>query len=267
MINFFNAISNTRRYNTTPGDVFLFFWQSNMDGQGQIEDLTGANSKYTGELTGIEILSSKTSGTFQTAEAGVNMRTAGGTAADFGPDLSCIKDIHDTVGRTTRSVKYASAGTVIKSRAGSDWNPNSVNELYTTLFYKGNGTSYVEVANSLITDMKIAAVFGMGGESDATIENETFITDLQSLISQIRTDWQDDGIKFFFNNLHAENESGTAQAVLNIRNGFNTVAAADPLVYIVDIDDIEIKSDKVHFDSLPLISIGQRFASAYINSI
>lgn len=246
-------------------DMFVFFWQSNAEGQGQNEELSDADStSYVMPLRGIKILSAYTGGLLELAEPGVNMTTAAGNVSDFGPELSTIKDIYTGLNKPIAMAKYAAAGTSFDFDQPVEWNVNTNNSLYDLLFYDGDGSSYLEIADSLLGGkMKIKAVFGTGGEADNGIPNLTYQDDLEDFIAQIRIDWDDPQIKFIFNQLHADLNSDPTYG----RSVMSAVTSGDDLAYLVNVDDIALKVDNVHYPSASLIQIGQRYALEYLNSI
>lgn len=269
MIRFVNSL-NSRSQSKK---VFIFWGQSNMNGQGDIGQLIGAYAKYAGVHSNIQIYGALTGGVFQDAEPGVNMRTtfgAPGTSHDFGPELSFLYDMAEYYGETVYGIKYGYPGSPLKlGSINLEWNIATPDECYNTLFYKADLSSYCQLALAILriqySSIQFKAMIGCHGETDASEQNADYETDLNNMTTQARLRLNSNLISIY-NKLHI-NANYNPVWVANIRNAQQAVADNDSKTHIINIDALGLKGDSVHFTSDTTVILGQQMAQTYINTL
>jgi len=255
--------------------VFVFWGQSNMNGQGDKDDLTGALSVYAGAHSNIQIYGGLTSGAFQNGEAGVNLRTSAFQDLDYGPELSFLYDVAASLGETVYGVKYAPGGVPLESSAGDDWNINSANELYNLLIYKSDGSSYCQLARGILDGLfpnnlvSFEALIGVHGEQDAIQGSTSYEDDFGDFINDARIRLNNGGIRIIYSQL--TNITGsTSQANINLiktaQANIQTNFVNTSMIDASDLDKVG-GATGIHYTSGATITLGQRMATAYLNSL
>jgi hypothetical protein len=122
---------------------------------------------------------------------------------------------------------------------------------------------------------EIAGIFWMQGESDAYAGSaELYEENLQALIDAARDEWGEslavviaqahkDGVNW----VHPGTPRIDEPYLSEIRAAQQSVASKSQFVRTVDMDDILLTSDSVHFDSVGLQVVGQRLADAFLSII
>lgn len=179
----------------------------------------------------------------------------------FGPELSAARLIQD--GQPEQNyvvVKVCTGGTDL----ANDWNPDDPESLYWVLF-----SELVSVELALIADEqtpRIAGMLWMQGESDAqnAPDAAAYEDNLRAFITRFRDDHNVPSMPFVMGRIHG----GTPNFILpfsdEVRAAQFAVASEDPLTTMVNIDDIPLFVDLLHFGTDATITMGERFAIAYL---
>lgn len=265
-MNMITFISNFSKI-LTPVNVFVFWGQSNMNGQGDKDELTGDNAKYAGAHTNIKIYGALTSGAFQNAEAGVNLRTTYDADLDFGPELSFLYDVAQELGETVYGIKYSPGGVALKQNAGDDWNIAS-HELYDILIYdNATNLSYCELAKKELSKIGLRpnykAIIGAHGEQDANLASTSYEADFTAFINAVRSDLQNDSILNIFLKLR-NITTYPADQVSVIRAAQESASTSINNSIMINHDDL---GTSLHLNTAKTITAGQRLAAAYINTL
>ena len=251
-----------------PIKTFLFWGQSNMNGLGKNSEVSGADSKYTGVRTNNLILGGLTSGAFQLYQSGLNSRTVYNASYDFGPECSCAYDIADSLGEKIAIIKWGQDGTPFTEPGVTDWNVNSVDELFNTVIYDPEThDSFCEAGTTLLTQLGYSAdwraMFGAHGERDATLGNTGYYEDFLAFINAVRLRLNAPNLPNIFLKLRDiatipvancnEIQADMAQIVIDDSNSI-----------MIDCDDL---GTSLHYNTAQLITVGQRMATAYLNTL
>lgn len=106
----------------------------------------------------------------------------------------------------------------------------------------------------------VAGFLWVQGEADAANEAKAtnYATKLTSFIAAVKTQWPE--VPFVFNQLHA---GVTVYPFVNeVRQSQATVAAL-PGVRMLNVDDLQLSNDKLHFAPETTVELGKRFAAIF----
>ena len=252
--------------------IFLFWGQSNMNGQGVTADLTGELSKYAGEHSNIRIYGGLTSGTLQNLQSGVNSRSTYAANLDFGLELSFLYTVAEYFNETVYGIKYAPGGVPLEQTVGlDDWNINSTGELFDLLFYNESLNSYVQLALPLIQaenpvkQLSIEGIIGAHGEQDAIQGSTTYQADFSNMLNLIKTTYSLTNVKVIFNRLKDITTYASQGDIDLIKEAQTNVADSNSNYSMTIADDLIFKGDQIHFTSESSITLGIRNANAYLN--
>lgn len=112
--------------------------------------------------------------------------------------------------------------------------------------------------------VKMSGFVWVQGSGDAyNIEKgSAYEQNLELLIASVRDQWHEQGLPVLFNQYHI-NADRSADGIAAIRNSQARVAANDPRAAMVNIDDLPLKADRIHFPSETHMELGYRFADAF----
>jgi len=113
-------------------------------------------------------------------------------------------------------------------------------------------------------DVKMSGFVWVQGSGDAyNIEKgSAYEENLELLIASVRDQWHVQGLPVLFNQFHI-NADRSADGIAAIRHSQAQVAANDPRAAMVNIDDLPLKADRIHFPSETHMELGYRFADAF----
>ena len=184
-------------------------------------------------------------------------------SASFGVELGFLSVFQN---KYFNVIKYYYGSKALKQQTGdTDFSPNSVNELYDVGIFKGDNTGFCEQicsANNLIPDI----VIWIQSEQDAVINSQTYLTDLQSLTSQLRSDFNNPNLTFIYNKLHedfyfydsAEHAEPGKAYVRSAQDSFNNNDTNKLIIF----DDLSIGDVfNVHFDANCSAELGIRMGN------
>jgi hypothetical protein len=157
-------------------------------------------------------------------------------------------------------VKVTHNGTDLKR----DWHPSGEEgTLYQTLLDR------VDLAVGQLEqngfEPQMGGFIWVQGSGDANSEEKgtEYETHLNTLIASVRRDWGESDLPVLFNQYHIDTNK-PADGVAAIRQSQANVAAADPRALMINIDDLSLKSDLVHFTGHTQQELGYRFADAIL---
>ncbi len=174
-------------------------------------------------------------------------------------------------------VKYAMGGSALKrglrsADGAGDWDsgPPEWSGTFDGVRYHVFEYSAVLPALQAIIDRgdvpEIAAMFWMQGESDAgdsTAASE-YEANLTKLLNSVRTDFAVPDMKFVIGRLKSTINRSYVETVIAAQEA---VADADENTYFIDTDDLQFKSDNLHYSAVGLIGMGERFANTYLSTL
>lgn len=241
--------------------VYLLAGQSNMDGRGNVKDLTGPLEKYARPLPtvsirfaagglhrpyrenpGLEPLHPGCSGTPGKAGGKPPVNT-------FGPELGFGHAMAEALpGQRILLIKVAEGGTNL----ASDWNPKDTGKLYAQFLKVVQATQ-----EKIRTDggtCEICGLLWMQGESDAASSTEQYQTRLAELIAKLRADLKIKELPFLIGQVYDNGQRNTVIAAQK------AVAKVIPATAFVEADGLQTFDKGTHYDAASQIELGKRFA-------
>ena len=241
-----------RATNAAVVNIWLAAGQSNMVGQGRVEDLPSSVA-----LEYPEILYTHRSGS-STEPLGPlqpRLRRDGAFRRWYGPEYTFGARLASEETKHA-IIKFAENG----SSLHSDWEEDSPlrNEFF----------NFADAAIQEIQNMghipRIAGVLWGQGAGDSNLQEpaEAYADNLSNLTSGIRGYFNSSELPFFFSKIH-KNVAGRPFASV-VSQQQEIYAASDPFASLVQVDDL-ILTDTVHFSSNSLQTLGFRFADLAIS--
>lgn len=223
-------------------EVILMGGQSNMVGSGELKDLTdlsfqnvtyfdfGLTSKLTKPL------------------------------GRFGPEVGIAKELSQKFpNRNFILIKYAIGGASLL-----DWSPNYSKEKANITGNQRFGNMYKELLTltdsiTLGKDANITALVWMQGERDARVPEagNDYYNNFELLINSIRNDLGKSNLPIIFGKINPPKE--IYPALDKVVNAQILISREMPNAYIIDTENIEKSSDKIHYSSNGQIELGIRF--------
>ncbi len=237
-----------------PIDIWLMAGQSNMVGGGHVDHLPPGFP-----LVQDAVLYKHDSGSGltdpwgplqprKTNNSNSSIRRWYGTELTFGHGLS-----QRYAPQQLGIIKYGRNGTALYS----DWSPSGVTRANFFAFVdKG-----LDELRGLGFKPNIIGLVWIQGEGDAnTLSRATAYGDrLAEFVSTVRAHYNQPKISILFNQAHVQ----LARAYTpQLRASQAAYAASDPLAFMINIDDLWLKPDRVHFTSETLQVLGYRFSAA-----
>ena len=225
--------------------VFLFGGQSNMDGRANPQDLP---ESYKQPQEDVLYSHNKHFGPLKPNPG-------------FGPELSFGRTVADALPEERFvMIKYAAGGT----------------DLYEDWAVDG-GADYTRFKNAVrgalrrLTDAghtyEVVGMVWVQGESDAAEGRTTaqYQSDLTTFIKTIRSGYGED-IPFIYNRLGTNQTSLRGKPFEQISTAQENVNESVSGTHMVYVDDLSMK-DRVHFDLEGTLTLGERLAKAYVDSL
>lgn len=249
--------------NTTHYDVYLAAGQSNMDGRGSANELTGNLASWSGPQSDVRIYYANPANldpVNPTYHTGWQVLAPGFSvppgfsdvlpSTKFGPELAFARTVADAnTNRHVAVIKVSRGGTSLSS----DWKP-ATGYMYATL------TNIARRALQALTNTgaqyTLRGVIWHQGESDGTSSTSTYQTRLTEFISAVRKDFGVTNLPFVIGEL-ATNRSDT------VRQAQYNCAAVIPYVGIAVSSNLAtLAPDDPHFTTPGALIMGQRMAAA-----
>jgi hypothetical protein len=253
----------TSTSSAAPLRVFVLAGQSNMSTGGAIADLPTEPIDFRQPQTDVPYHFWINQGDLHIAPDWSPLRALwpGYVGTTYASELTFGRAMADALpDEQIAIIKVAQGGTDLQN----DWHPSGENgTLYRTMI------DHVALALSQLEeqghDPLISGFVWVQGEGDAN--NVTKATEyeqnLNTLVSSLRSDWGVIDLPVVFNLLHI-NAAKPATALAAIRQSQTNVAANDPLALLVNIDDLSLKGDFIHFTSQTHLELGYRFADVIL---
>lgn len=255
--------------------VYLVGGQSNADGYGVTSELP---AELQANQTSIDFFHGNGGGNSPlTANRWIRLRPGSGSmagnAGGFGPELNFGIAMHQTLGSQRARIA------VIKHTRGST-------SLHTDWFPGGDGTTsgdgplYQEFQSTVSSALASLAVLhpsaiiqveGMiwhQGENDSSSDTNAnaYQTNLSNFINDVRATYGG-GMKFGIVRLSNNQTSIDSARLAIVKQAQANVAAANPLNYLVDTDDIPMSSPgNIHFGTPGVLTIGARLADGMLRA-
>lgn len=225
--------------------VLLFAGQSNMVGLAQVGELSAEQAKAQDGV--YYYYPDGAWGLFEAARAAGN---------GLGPELSAGRDVAAFTGRVGM-VKLAVGGTNLALQ----WHPAVPGSLYQCLLRR---TEEALAALKAQTGMRgrVVGFFWMQGESDAADPNMTalYAANLTNLIARVRADFGDPDLPFVFGRI---SPSPLWRYGAYVRAAQQSVADSVPNTALFSADDLPLL-DGAHYTTQGVLTLGERFAEAYL---
>lgn len=177
----------------------------------------------------------------------------------YGPEVSALRRLADRLHRPVLGVKVAENSTSL----ATDWNPDNANGYYAQLRSVVGDALLARVPGEGLP--KVAGFFWMQGEADGQQPTSAplYYANVRRLIGQVRTDFGADRLPFVMGRIRV-NDLATQQNAVLVRAAQDQAAKSTPNVRTVNTDDLTRIADALHFDSRGLLTLGTRFADAYL---
>jgi hypothetical protein len=222
--------------------VFLMGGQSNMVGLGLNRELTGSLAQ---PYAPVKMWDTNSFTSLKPGFAG-----AAGNYGEFGPELTFGRGIQGATAEEVYLIKHAEGATTL----ANDWDPDGANNREHDIFVDRVGKALASLKAQNVS-YDIEGMLWMQGESDNVgAPSSVYANNLTAFIQDMR-DRYDPNLKFVVGKIHEAfgDEVRTAQ---------EAVAAADPLTYIVNTDNMQLGSDGVHYNTAGQLELGYAFANA-----
>lgn len=239
-----------------PVQVYLLAGQSNMVGIGQV---TGLPESLREAQDDVQIYWSG-----YPTWRGLQPSSDYG-AAYTGPEPSFGRTLADTLpDREIRLIKHAVGGTDLYSY----WNPGespadlAMGDGYRV--FRNTVSAGLAALEAEGVAYEIAGMIWMQGESDATSETmaAAYADNLAHLVARVREDTGEPDLPFALGLIDC---LGNCAYRTEVRNAQREVAAADPLVYAIETEDLGLyPADHWHYQGLGQRVMGERFAQVLL---
>jgi len=236
--------------------------QSNAGVRGSVSGLTGSYATYAGVYSNVYYIDNGV--TYTTRQA--YDRDSGSDA--IGAEIGIVSQLHTAV--DMEIIKWSQGSRAIKDQSRpNNFYPYSASEgLFTTAFYKNDGTSFWQTNLTAISETKPNVIIWIQGEEDAVLTSTTYLADLTAFVAAIRNGYNDQTIPFFYLQLHADfyEIAGVPQyeqGRTNIRAAQDAFQSSKNIM--INMDDVvmgDTDGVNVHYGSDALAEIGKRFSTA-----
>ena len=243
------ALSGSGAMQSPPAAVFILAGQSNMVGQGQIAEL---DVNLRRQPANVEF--------YRTG-----VRTPMSEQPSAGPEFSLASELsHSMSTRQIVLIKYAVGGVSLLAWA-PDWvatqaaltQNEQVGPLYRNL---------LDQIGSITKNRRVefAGVFWMQGERDARypIAARDYESNLAGLIQRLRRDLKTPRLPFIFGQVNPP--AATYPGLADVRSAQVTIARTVSDTTLVPTDDLTKRADGLHYDTRGQVTLGRRFAQAYL---
>ena len=256
-----------------PIDVFLFAGQSNMVGGQPVSALPAElRGKQNDVLFQYRLRHSRFDTVSESSdwiplEPTVNLGLVG---ANYGPEITFADELKAKGAATPFAiVKVAANGTSL----ANNWNPAATKNLieadapplYQVMINKAKSSMDQLRADGY--DPRLAGFVWVQGfaDSGSYFDSLNYGDNLANLIANVRTDLDAPNLPAIFSRIHAD--SLRQDYLPELRAGQERVASEDPFAAIVDIDDLLLGGDSVHYSGSAQVALGRRVADAYLATI
>jgi hypothetical protein len=244
-----------------PVQVVLLAGQSNMDGNVPITALPLEFRQPPAKVSMID--------------RGQPARIAGGKF--FGPEVAFAAAVAAAwPSGDFLLVKRAMGGTSLAGWA-PQWDKSRLASKYDT----AAGPIYSKLLEDYVTAIKgrparLTGVLWMQGESDTRYPalGPNYFENFKTLIAAFRRDLNAPGLPFFFGRVNmpadaTEDDKKTIKFpyIQQVRAAQERAAREIPGVHLIETDDLGKQSDRIHYDAAGQITLGRRFAEAWLRTV
>lgn len=257
--------------------VFILAGQSNMSGDGKTVDLYDPAINDDPRLTSVQedvkvwwstVYGSVTNHQWTAYQP--NMLNPN----QFGPEITLGRMLADSLGETVYFIKVAQGGSSLKR----DWTPGGGGSLYMYDIFTQEVAMALQSLRNAGLSPDVRGMFWHQGETDTMSYDQAveYETNLRGLIANARTIAGKADLPFFVGELGAIFPSSLypyRETVVAAQNA--VVTGPNPLVntHLIETDDLGLLIEDgggfdvgVHYDSAGYLTLGERFADAYIEA-
>ncbi len=241
--------------------VFLIGGQSNAVGHGPASDLS-REAFFPQE--DVDFFYHLPDGPFEH----VTVRPGGMRNGSFGPEISMARrlaDLFEDGGRTRVSIiKYARGGTNLHTQWAADGSPSDVFDgpeyrVFQETVRRGLVALQEKYPEA---ELEIAGMAWMQGEADRDPRyNPFYQANLERFILDLRKTYRSD-LPVVIGRLSINQRRIPTDELEAIRRAQDGVGQTDPLIMVVDTDEMPVLPDDLHFDAEGLLEMGKQFAEA-----
>jgi len=228
--------------------VILLGGQSNMLGRAPVSGLPLALQEVQSDV----LFFGGSDGTVGTTLT--TLQPDGKNAGEFGPEVTFGRTIADASPATQYTlIKYAAGGTALYN----DWAPGTGNEYAA---FRNTVTAGLAALQAAGHTTEIIGMLWHQGENDAIETRQaSYASNLTAFIADMRSNYGTD-LPFFIGEIRRSN----GPAFVTVADAQISVAAADPNAWFVPASDLSFR-DTYHFDAPSMITLGERFASSFLD--
>ncbi len=181
----------------------------------------------------------------------------------FGPELSFARDMSEQLGEPVAVIKVSYSGTSLWHRwmpLPNSAYPTALNDIYPLALAKTQ-TAIAQLADAGLAP-ELAGMLWVQGEGDANYEwsGMAYDDNLLTLVAAVRADLNAPDMPFVYNQLHV-NVARNYPAL--VRESQANAELIGVNMHMVNIDDLSLNVDSVHFPALTQIALGGRFADVF----
>lgn len=245
--------------------VFVLAGQSNMAGGGAMASLPTSPFDYTQPQPDVSydywnnVSTSTTTRIYESADWELlRPLYPGFPGTTYGPELAFGRTLADRIsGDSIAIIKVAKSGTDLMY----NWDPSG--PLYQNMIDQvAEAVGRLEVSGA---NPVMSGFVWVQGEGDAQVEAKSWYyrQNLEELFSSVRQAWNAPDLPMLYNQLHVDCNRSYVDL---LRESQEIVDQGDPNAHMINIDDLALNSDSVHFTGQTHLEVGRRFADAYSRS-
>lgn len=234
-------------------NVWLAAGQSNMVGAGRVEDLPDDFDFTIDEVLysqDVEIVAPEGLGPLQP-----RLTMTQGIRRWYGSELTFGSSLANRPGGNNAILKFARNG----SPLGTKWHQEGEDLLGFYDFVD----DHLEQLGNLGFEPRVVGMLWVQGTGDAFSQTLAgrYADNLTTMVSGIRDRYESPQMQFLFSQAHANMARNFVETV---RQQQQEYAAGDPNSVLVNIDDLALSSDSVHYTSATQQALGFRFAAVAV---
>jgi hypothetical protein len=190
----------------------------------------------------------------------------------YGPEFTTMRDIAKALHEPVFAAKYAVGASGLDASFDPSWDPSAPDrgappEYQLSLYHAMIAWASNALANARQTqpDTEPAGFFWMQGETDCISVStaSAYQTNFAKFIQKVRANLGNTNLPFVFGRT---SDSQVMNYRSLVRAAQAAVDAADTNAIMVNTDDLPLNiADKIHYTDSGLMTLGQRFAQAWLN--
>ena len=187
-------------------------------------------------------------------------RIDGAPVKQYASEITFGRRVADVIsGHSLAIVKVAANGTSL----WYDWNPARPDGLYNDL------TKFVNQVSQQLVDqgheVQMDGFVWVQGSGDATTLSAAvnYGDRLSTLVESLRTEWNEPDLPVMFNQLHVNTDR---LYVDELRLSQAAYAELDPRAFMVNVDDLALHPDFIHFQFVSQQDMGYRLADSFFRA-